>query len=295
MNASTISATSITLRKTTSGDQLFGTVSYNATSHVATYTPPENIEAPLSYTVTVDKAVTDSTGVPLAANYQFAFTTGDGTAPTITSRNPASGATGVAVASPIKVTFSEDMDPRFVAASAGGFTVSLNASQVVGVASYDSATRTASYQPTQPLQDNTTYTVNLASWVIDVTGMQIGTPQQWTFKTVDNTAPTALITSPPRGNTDIPLNAVVMVTFSEAMDPATINSTTLVLRNTSAGVNVAGTITMSQNNTVATFTPSAPLAAGSAYTTTVTVGAKDVAGNALKNEVTSNFFTTSTP
>jgi Big-like domain-containing protein len=295
MDASTINATNITLRQTTTGAQLLGTVSYDATTHIATYNPPENIEAPLSYTVTVDKSVTDSAGLALGTDYQFAFTTGDGTAPTITSRNPSSGAKGVTVASPIKVTFSEDMDPRFVLASVGGFTVTLNGSQVAGTASYDSATHTASYQPTQLLHDNTMYTVNLASWVTDVTGMQIGTPQQWTFTTVDNTPPTALITSPPRGNNDIQPNAVVIVRFSEAMDPATINNATLILRNTTAGANVDGTIIMSELNSVATLTPSAPLVAGSAYTTTVTVGAKDVAGNALRNEETSNFFTTSTP
>jgi hypothetical protein len=295
MNASTINSTNITLRKTSSGDFLFGTVSYNAATHVATYTPPENIEAPLSYTVTVDKSVTDSVGLQLGTNFQFVFTTGDGTPPTVTSRNPASGAKGVTVGSPIKVTFSEDMDPRFVQPSVGGFTVSLNGSQVTGVASYDSATRTASYQPTQPLSDNTTYTVILRSWVTDVTGMPIGTESQWTFTTVDNTPPTAGIGAPPRGNADIQPNALVIVNFSEPMDPATINSSTLILRNTTAGVDVAGTIAMSQNNTIATLTPSSPLTPGNAYTITVTIGAKDVAGNALKNEVTSNFFTTSTP
>jgi len=78
------------------------------------------------------------------------------------------------------------------------------------------------------------------------------------------------------------------VSFSEAMDPATI---------TAANVNVSAPGQASVAGTVAyvgrtmTFTPAAALAADTAYTVTVTTGAKDLAGNPLAGNFVAGFTT----
>lgn len=103
----------------------------------------------------------------------------------------------------------------------------------------------------------------------------------------DVTPPTVISTSP-NGATRIAANAIIRVTFSEAMDPATINTTTFTLRD-GAGSPVAGAVGLS--GATATVMPSAPLAFSTTYTTTITTGAKDLAGNPLAANHTWSFTT----
>jgi len=93
----------------------------------------------------------------------------------------------------------------------------------------------------------------------------------------DTTAPLVSASGPANAATGIPRNPSVTATFSEAMAPATINATTFVLRN--GGTAVPGAVTYA--GTTATFIPTSPLAPNTAFTATVSTGAKDVAGNAL--------------
>ncbi len=82
-----------------------------------------------------------------------------------------------------------------------------------------------------------------------------------------------------------PNNALITATFSKAMNPATINTTTFTV-----GPNVTGQVIYNSSTNVATFTPSAPLLLNTAYTATITTGAADTFGNVL----TSNFSWTFT-
>jgi hypothetical protein len=93
----------------------------------------------------------------------------------------------------------------------------------------------------------------------------------------------------------------VSATFTQAMDPTTINSSpagtllTFTLKETASGTNVPGTIAMNAANTTATFTPSATaLAANTSYTATVTMAAKNASGTAMANPVAWSFMTKST-
>ena len=80
--------------------------------------------------------------------------------------------------------------------------------------------------------------------------------------------------------------SIVSVTFSEAMNPSTINASTVVLYpdefNAPA---VPGTLTYDSNTNTATFTSSSPLAyvasGGPGYVLVVTTDVADLAGNTL--------------
>src|SRR6202041_1798234 len=87
-------------------------------------------------------------------------------------------------------------------------------------------------------------------------------------------------------------NAVAVTSFSEAMNPATINSTTFMLTGPGTAA-VAGAVIYNAATYVATLTPSSNLALHTLYTATITTGVQDLLGNSL----TSNYvwsFTTST-
>jgi hypothetical protein len=100
---------------------------------------------------------------------------------------------------------------------------------------------------------------------------------------------------PPQVDTSFPLDTAenmsvlvqVSVTFTEAMDPATLNSSTFTL--TSPTGPVAATIAASGNS--ATLTPTARLLTSTAYTATVTTGARDLAGNPLAQNYVIHFST----
>ena len=99
--------------------------------------------------------------------------------------------------------------------------------------------------------------------------------------------PTVTSTYPNNNVTGVALSQGIEFTFSEAMNPSTINDSTFTLMQGST--QIPGTVTYS--GTTAIFTPSAALTANSTYTATITIGAKSLAGLGLvKNSVWS--FTT---
>jgi len=94
-------------------------------------------------------------------------------------------------------------------------------------------------------------------------------------------------TDPLQNVTGVPRNQVIAFTFSEAMDPSTINASTFTLMQ---GSNVVpGEVTYS--GTTATFTPANVLAASTLYTATMTTGAKTLAGNSLAANTVWSFTT----
>jgi hypothetical protein len=106
----------------------------------------------------------------------------------------------------------------------------------------------------------------------------------------DTTPPTVSSTAPTSSATGVALNATVTATFSEAMTPASLTTTTFTLRR--GTTSVAGAVAYSGNT--ATFTPSAALTANTLYTATITTGVTDVAGNPMAQERTWSFTTGTT-
>ena len=106
----------------------------------------------------------------------------------------------------------------------------------------------------------------------------------------DTTPPTVTSTSPVNGATGVSQGATVNATFSEAMDPTTINSATFVLRDSGNTV-VPAAIAYTASTHTAVLTPTSSLAASTTYTATLTTGLKDLSGNALAANYTWSFTT----
>lgn len=103
----------------------------------------------------------------------------------------------------------------------------------------------------------------------------------------DIDAPTVLATSPANNDADVARNIAVTITFSEAMDPATVNATTFTLKQ--GTTTIPGTVTYS--GTTATYTATNVLASADVYTANITTGAKS-AQNVALGENTEWKFTT---
>jgi hypothetical protein len=109
----------------------------------------------------------------------------------------------------------------------------------------------------------------------------------------NTTPPTAISAAPPSAAAGVCPNTMVTVTFSEAMNPGTINGTTITL--TGPGLTaVAGLVSYNVGSKTATFSPSAVLALNTLYTATVTTGAQDKTGNALATNFVWTFTTGNT-
>ena len=102
----------------------------------------------------------------------------------------------------------------------------------------------------------------------------------------DTTAPTSTNTS-----NNVVTGTAVTATFSQPMDPATVNLLTFTVKETT-GNNVPGAVVMNEANTVATFTPtSSALNPNTSYTATVTTSAKNASGVAIANPIAWRFTT----
>jgi hypothetical protein len=99
------------------------------------------------------------------------------------------------------------------------------------------------------------------------------------FTVRDVARPRVIATSPGARATGVSVRVAISATFSEDMDPATINAATFTL--TRDATRVAGRVTYDPATRTATFIPHEDLAYGTEYTATITTGARDLAGNGL--------------
>ncbi|PKH44211.1 Ig-like domain-containing protein [Nocardioides alpinus] len=196
----------------------------------------------------------------------------DTTAPTVTARTPAPGATAVSVGANVTTTFSEPVQQSTLGLELRGPGGAL----VAGATTYDAATRTATLDPTANLTATTTYTATVTG-VRDTAGNLVA-PVSWTFTTdtPDTTRPTLSARTPAPGAGGVSTATNPTATFSEAVQAGTI---TFELR-TPGGSLVAGTTTYDGASRTATLDPTASLAASTTYTASVS-GARDTAGNQM--------------
>ena len=252
------------------GASVAGTVSLSNATKTITFTPTSSLNASAGYTATLTTGIKAWNGTALAAAVSRTFSTGAGAPPTVTSRTPGVGATGVATISPVKVTFDRSMNAATITTSSA--TIKTSGGVAVNTTvSYDATTRVATINPTAALAESSTYTVTLDGTIAASDGVALGTPVTWSFTTGTNVKIVSRV--PANGATNVSPSAVVSVVFSRAIDPTTLTSASLSLDK--AGVVVAGTLAYDPVTTTATFTPGADLAASSVYTLTVTSAIRD--------------------
>ncbi len=232
-----------------------------------------------------DRAPLASPPIPVGTTTNIAP---DTTAPMVSSTIPVNAATGVAINTTYTATFTEAMDPSTITTA----TVTLagpGATPVAGAVAY--ASNIATFTPTSNLAAGTTFTATITIGAKDLAGNALASNFVWSFSTgtaADTTAPMVSSTFPVNAATGVAINTTFTATFTEAMDPSTITVATVILTGPGA-TPVTGTVAYAGNT--ATFTPTSNLAAGTTFTATITIGAKDLAGNALASNFVWNFST----
>src|SRR6185369_6677826 len=173
------------------------------------------------------------------------------------------------------------------------FTLKQGTTAVAGTVSY--AGVTATFTPAGALAPLTTYTARITTGARDLAGNALAIDFGWSFTTgatPDTTRPTVSATVPANAAAAVPINQTINATFSEAMDPLTINTASLRLTGP-GGTTVKGTVAYDVPNRIATLNPLSNLAPNAVYTATITTGARDLAGNALAANFVWSFTTAS--
>ncbi len=217
--------------------------------------------------------------------------------PAVTTVTPAPNATGVSINTKLlTVQFNKAMDASTLTTTSVRLACPAGMPVMGTVVSYTPANMTAQLQipATTQLPTNTVCSATVANTVKDTFGIALPANYGWTFTTggiPDTTAPVVVataaygrtgFTSPDATRmtftgTNLPVNRSSTATFSEPMDVSTMsNANFTVMQGTTP---VVGTVTYS--GTTISFKPQANLQTSTTYTSTVTTGAKDVAGNAL--------------
>jgi hypothetical protein len=227
------------------------------------------------------------------------------TTPTVTARTPAANATGIAPTDNVTATFSEAVQ----GVSATTFTLKpsapVTAAAVAATFKYDSASRTATLDPSADLAANTQYTATLtggATGIKSATGTPLATAT-WNFTTApgsaapappaDTAAPTVTARTPAPNAIGYTVGGGVTATFSEPVQGVSGSTFTLKPGTTTTATPVSATVTYDATGKIATVKPNAALAANTQYTARLTGGTaaiRDMANNPLGN-VTWSFTT----
>jgi len=291
MDPATINTTTFTLKQ--GATPISGSVTYSGVT--AVFKPAANLAPNQLHTVTITTGARDLAGNALVVARVWRFTTGaapDTTAPTVSSTVPLDLANNVTTNSSVSAVFSEPMDPLTITSAT--VTLKQGLTPVSGNVTYSGLT--AVFKPTTVLANNTTYSATIKSGsngARDLKGNALAVDKTWSFTTgaaLDAVAPVLNATFPLNLATDVATGSSVTATFSEHMDPLTINAATFTLKQGTTPV--AGNVTYS--GLTAVFNPTGNLEAGLTYSAAITIGAKDLAGNALADGVAANPWTFST-
>lgn len=294
MDAGTFTASSFSLQH--AGISVPGTLVYRGLSFV--FSPTSPLSASTLYTATIGTGVKDVAGNALLSTYTWSWTTAataDTTAPTVIGTFNANGATNVPINTQVGVTFSEVMNALSFGTANLVLKEAVSNVPVTGSSTLSSAN--AVFTPSAPLLPTTRYIATVkggSGGVADLAGNALAADYIWSWTTAaaaDLTPPTISSVMPANQATEVMTSSAINATFSETMDPATLNNANFTVQGPG---NVIGVVSASTGNTIVTFTPSSPLAPSTTYTATIRSGVKDLVGNALSANKVWTFTTAAT-
>src|SRR5439155_24221018 len=180
--------------------------------------------------------------------------------------------------------FSERMDPATLTLDTCVIQDTRTGRSVPGMIQVEADGRTASFVPAQPYAAGHDHVVflNPNGTIKDAAGNSLGS-YAFVFITAfvaDSERPRLVATSPVAGDHGVPLNAVVILDFSEPLHGVNVLHGIQVLAATNP---VAGSVALSNGNRRVTFTPAAALLPTTPYTVVLSTAITDLAGNPLDN------------
>jgi hypothetical protein len=152
-----------------------------------TLTPMTAFVEGRQYTLRIGSTARDGAGTPLERPFRLSFGAARSGLEAVTLV-PNAGVEGVAVTSPIAIAFDRALDPESLDDGQLQLTPAVSGSLEVVAAPgaeglRDPRRRILRFQPSAPLEPNTTYEVTLAAGLLGADGSQLATPLAWRFTT----------------------------------------------------------------------------------------------------------------
>lgn len=270
------------------GADVPGTLAIGDDYRFLTFVPAEPLQGGETYVVRVEGIRENNTLEPMSGAFEESFTLGDEldvAPPTVVGVSPGSGASGVPTNTVFTIAFGEPMDPATFLAETQVPSLYLEDRTTGGrpnvMVRMDDSGTIARLVPRAPLAVNRCYQAHATSGIQDAAGNALPVARSWDFCTglqPDRTGPRVVSTSPVANDTDVPLDAKVVLTFDEPLSPL---ASGLTVREN--GTAVAGSLTLGEANRILTFTPAAPLAPDTPYEVSMSADLVDLSGNRLSN------------
>lgn len=146
------------------------------------------------------------------------------------------------------------------------------------------------FDPAEALASSSPHTLRVAE-IQDLAGNPLAAPFLASFETLpadscDGQAPRLIATAPT--GIEVPTNSPVTFLFDERMDPSTLGTDSIEVRNLIADVAVPGVVNVDPSGRIAYFLPLEPLSIGRLHWVFATPEVKDIAGNVLLHSSTSH-------
>jgi hypothetical protein len=268
-----------------------------AVDHSVLFEPFSDLPGDRLFTLTLTTGVTDRAGNAVQSISSTSFrTTSDAEQPSVITMWPAHLSAGISPAVQPTYTFSESMDPYTVEPSSLVFQDQFGSVIPFAIHASDDQ-RTLRVEPTVTLQENREYTLAFllgGAAATDVSGNGLSATQALVFTTgTDADAPNVQSSTPTQGQTRVSGNAILAVTFDEALDPNWIDINTVTM--TANGEDVTIVVEQPSPETVR-ITP--VLLLPTSATCVVHLrggheGLRDLAGNVLAADYSLSFSTSS--
>ena len=185
IDPTTLTTSTFTLKEQGSSSQLGATVSYDSTASKATL-PRSDLTLNTTYTATLTTGVKDAAGNTLAQERSWTFTT-DIARPTVVSYAP-TGPNPPGLSTNVTATFSTAMESSTVTTSTFTLTRTGTSDPLAAQVTYDSASKTATLDPSANLSGSTNYTAVIKSGsngMKDLQGNSLAQDFSWTFMPCD--------------------------------------------------------------------------------------------------------------
>ncbi|MDW8072387.1 MAG: Ig-like domain-containing protein, partial [Anaerolineae bacterium] len=181
---------------------------------VYVFRPSEPLAGGSTYTAIVPRGLTDTTGGLLAADYIWSF---DTASPMVVTTQPSDGAEMVSVRPEIQVQFNMAVDP---ASAREAFHLRRDGEEVAGTLHV--VGNTLHFTPTQQLEFDAVYQVEIARGVRAAAGGPRGMPQDYTFTFRTVPLPKVIGTEPQDGERAAHPYTSFTIRFNVPIDPATV-------------------------------------------------------------------------
>lgn len=286
VNAATVNTTNIRLTVQPLGQLVTATVAYHAASCTATLKPSVSLAANTRYQCNVTTAVQSTDAKPLSAAYDWFFVTGSDSLKVVNftgkyvdrgidnNNNGLFDSLAVDVEVAVTVAGRFSMNGRLADKNGNELlwgavqNVSLPVGTSVLTLRFNGSLINAystdgPYQLTDLMIYNTSNT-NINDWVSFATTTAAYRYTQFEQSSI----PAAVDLFPPDGARGVPTNVVISVRFTRAMNPATIDSTTFVLRDF-GNLPVPAVVRFDTATRVATLKPTQTLQPDTLYTVSI--------------------------